>query len=272
MFTEPDPEMRKGDYAFMRIPQWEPECEQGKTHAIELRHLGLKLIPDFFTLVSYENKVMQSQAYYEWMPPTYVLREGETLRDAVHIGKVLGYPFVSKGMKGSSSVNVRLIKSEAEAKAEWQNAFRGDGIPMLIGKGRTATQQHYLIWQKFIRNNDCDYRVCINGQKLLLLQRDNAHGTFCASGSGKNRPINDPNPFQKGALRKAHAFFAEFDLRWNGIDLVYDYDEEDWKILETTLGWSAKAYEECTYFGTDYKGRDVWKLFLDQLEEGVFDR
>lgn len=270
MFVEPVPEMRRGDYAFMRLPQWEPELGVGKVHARELYDRGVILIPDFFTIMCYEDKLMQTQAYFNWMPSTAVIREGESLRDALQAADSLGYPFLSKSRKGSSSVNVRMVKSPEEAKLEYEMAMHGGGISMRTGKGRSDGQKGYLIWQKFCKGNSGDLRVCVNGRHVLMLERDNAHGVPFASGSGKNRPVNDPDDFQICALNKAQEFFLEYNLQWNGIDLVYDYDERDWKVLETTLGWSAKAYEDCTYFGTGYKGRDVWKLFLDELEAGVF--
>lgn len=270
LFSAPVPEMREGDYAFMRIPQWEPECSLGKQHAKELYDRGLILVPDYFTVYSYEDKLTQTKAYLSWMPKTFMLSPHDTIGEALRMGDELGYPFISKSDRGSSSVNVRLIHTPEEAANEYNAVMDGEGLSMRIGKGRTAKQKDYLIWQKFCGGNDGDLRVCVNGEFYLMLERDNAHGSPFASGSGKNRPVNNPDDFQICALNKAQEFFVEHDLRWNGIDLVYDYDECDWKILETTLGWSAKAYEDCMYFGTSYRGRDVWALFCDQLKRGVF--
>ena len=156
-----------------------------------------------------------------------------------------------------------------EALMQYKLAMLGDGIHLPGGQ----VQKDYLIWQKFCHDNPCDYRVCINGNYLLMLQRDNCHGRPFASGSGKNRPINEPNDFQTGALETARAFFDEYDLKWAGIDLVYQYDGMDggsWRVLETTLGWSLRAYEECTYFGTNMKGKHIWELLVQQIKEGVF--
>lgn len=266
LFLSPPLEMKEGDYAFMRIPQDPELAVQGKQHATEVAGRGVKLIPDLFSIMCYENKLMQTIAHRPYMPRTEILLPTDTVRDAQHAAEELGFPFISKAQEGSSSTNIRLVKDMNQALQEYRDAMVGDGIPLARG----AIQKGYLIWQKFCAGNPCDYRVCINGNYTLMLERDNAHGRPFASGSGKNRPINDPDNFQTGAIEKAWDFFNEYRLKWCGIDLVFDYDDNSWRVLETTLGWSLRAYEDCTYFGTEYKGRDIWQLLVEQIKEGVF--
>lgn len=269
VFMTPVPEMKQGDYAFMRIPQNPELAVYGKQVAQELHNRGLKLIPDLFTCMSYEDKLMQVSAYRPYLPYTKVLFPTDTVRDAQRDAEELGFPFISKSREGSSSLNVRLVRNMEEALIEYKLAMLGNGISLSGG----AVQKEYLIWQKFCRDNPCDYRVCVNGNYTLMLQRDNAHGRPFASGSGKNRPVNHPDEFQTGALDKAEEFFDEYKLKWCGIDLVYEYDGCDggtWRVLETTLGWSLRAYDKCTYFGTSIKGKDTWELLVDQIKSGVF--
>ena len=266
VFTEPLDEMEAGDYAFMRIPQDAELAVYGKQYAKELHNRGLKLIPDLFSIMCYEDKLMQFKAHGPYMPLTKLLLPTDTVRDAQRATDELGFPFVSKSREGSSSINVRLVRDRSEALMEYNLAMLGDGISLPGGK----VQEGYLLWQKFCRENPCDYRVCINGNYLLMLQRFNAHGRPFASGSGKNRPVNNPNEFQSGALKKAKEFFDEYNLKWCGIDLVYDYDASSWRVLETTLGWSLRAYEDCRYFNTPMKGRQIWELLVEQIKEGVF--
>ena len=255
----------------MRIPQWEPELSTGKTLARHLHRQGMRPIPDLSTIECYEDKLLQSLVYREWMPKTHVLkRERNTVYDVERAVADLGLPFISKSREGSSSVNVRLVKTLAEAQAEWAAVMEGTGLPVKIGKGRQRRQIGYLIWQKFCQGNDYDYRVCINGRKLCMLQRDNAHGMPFASGSGKNRPVNDLTPESRAVLDKAVEFFSALDLKWCGIDLVHDNDEKDWKVLETTLGWSLSAYRDCHYFGTEWRGADIWRVLVEEIGSGVF--
>jgi glutathione synthase/RimK-type ligase-like ATP-grasp enzyme len=260
-----------GDYVFMRIPQWEPELRKGKACAKAIQEMGGKLIPDYFTIASYEDKVMQTRAYSAWMPKTFIIDETDNWRMAANMARELNFPFISKSKEASSSVNCRIIRNMAEAREEYHKAILGDGIDTKVGKGRLGKQVGYLLWQKFLPNNPCDYRVLRVGRRMCMLQRDNAPGTPFASGSGSNRPINDPNIDEMLALRTASQFFEENELKWNGIDLVYDWDEKDWKVLETTLGWSMAAYLGCHFFGTERKGREIFDLLIDEIEAGVFE-
>lgn len=269
MFTDFTDEMREGDYAFMRIPQNSELAVYGKELAKKLHRHGLKLIPDLLTIMCYEDKIMQLKAFSAYMPKTILLLPDDSVRDAQRATDELGFPFVSKSREGSSSINVRLINDRAEALAEYHTVMLNGGIHLPGG----CLQKGYLIWQKYCQNNPCDYRVCINGAYTLMLQRDNAHGRPFASGSGKNRPINYPDEFQTGALEKAREFFSEYHLKWAGIDLVYEHDGDDggtWRVLETTLGWSLRAYEDCHYFGTGLKGKHIWELLVEQIKHGAF--
>lgn len=270
VFTHPDTDMRKGDYVFMRAPQWEPELNVAKKTAIHLDREGLIMIPDLFTVCSYEDKAMQTIAYNDWFPETHLIHPPCTLNESIVALANVGFPFISKSREASSSVNVRLIETPEQAAQEYNTVMHGEGLNIKIGKGRVGKQTGYLIWQKFCDGNEGDLRVCVNGDYILMLERDNAADSPFASGSGSNRPVNNPTPQQREALKVARDFFITHDLKWNGIDLVFDYDAGEWKILETTLGWSASAYEDCVYFGTDYRGRDVWRLFCEQLKQGVF--
>jgi glutathione synthase/RimK-type ligase-like ATP-grasp enzyme len=270
LFVEDNPHIRAGDYVFMRIPQWEPELSEGKKLASVLIERGVKLIPDFFTIWSYEDKVLQTAAYRSFMPMTYVLSRNNTWQDAIRAIDIIGLPFISKAKEASASKNVRLIYNMVEARVEFESVFKGAGISIAVGKGRTGSQKGYVIWQRFCEKNDCDYRVCITGRKLMMLKRFNRPGTSFASGSGKNEPVNEPTEFEQGALDTARKFFDEMKLKWNGIDLVFDHYDGKWKVLETTLGWSLPAYANCVYFGTKRKGSEMFEMLLDELQEGVF--
>jgi glutathione synthase/RimK-type ligase-like ATP-grasp enzyme len=270
-FTEPSDDIRRGDYVFMRIPQWQPELDVGKTIATTLYQRGCIMIPDMFTIRAYEDKAMQTRAYFNWMPETRLIHGPYSIREAITAVHELGLPFVSKSREASASTNVRLIKTLEEATKEFDTVMNSVGLDIRIGKGRTGKQKGYLIWQKFCAGNDCDYRAVVTGRHVMLLRRFNKHGTPFASGSGRNEPVNYlDTPELVRMYGKALEFFYENDLKWNGIDLVCDKDDNEWKVLETTLGWSQAAYAECLYIGTAYRGRQIFELFLDELEQGVF--
>jgi glutathione synthase/RimK-type ligase-like ATP-grasp enzyme len=267
-------EVEPGDYAFMRVPQWEPELSVGKTVARGMRRAGAIMIPDFVTIEAYEDKFLQAELYGWALPLTYVLRgriNRATIESCINH---LTLPFLSKSRQGSASANVRLIETAEQAHREL-DVVAASGLPIKVGNGRTGLQLGVVLWQKLIPGNACDYRVCVIGDHLMMLQRHNVPGTPFASGSGINNPVNEPTEFQLGALKAARKFFDAHDLKWCGIDLVYDYEGEKWMVLETTLGWSQKAYEECVFFDrqlrpTEYRGRDIFHLLADSIVAGVF--
>lgn len=272
MFSKPTAVMKPDEYCFIRVPQWGEACTRVKGYAADIETSGLKLIQDLTTIFEYEDKLMQTVMYKRWMPKTRVFRSKyDNWRDCEEFIEEIGYPFISKAREGSSSVNVRLIDNVHEAKAEYEAVMKGKGKPIRLGP-KEGKQLDYLIWQKFCDGNSYDIRVCRNGVHELMLGRANAHGSHFASGSHNNWPINDPDDFEICALNKAQQFFSEYDYPWCGIDLVFDFQENDWKILETTLAWALPAYDNCKYFGTaNYHGRNIWQLLTEQIIEGIFD-
>ena len=300
--------MREGDYVFMRVPQWEPELSAGRQLAWRVEtETGATLIPPWPLIFEYEDKARQCEALRAYvrthlargvtrtkrgkeggtrdlssesasrayMPLTYVHTSYDRKAEVRASINTLGLPFVSKAKEGSSSVNVRLIESVEDAMAEFETAMTF-GISTRVGKGRCGLQRGYVLWQRFIPGNKGDIRICINGDYAIMLERDNAHGVPFASGSGRNRPINNPNTRQLEALDTADRYFKLRQFKWCGIDMVYEEAENKWWVLETTLGWSLKAYEDCRYFHlptlspTECRGADWCRVFLNQLENGVF--
>lgn len=70
------------------------------------------------------------------------------------------YPAVQKKSNGSSSKNVKLVKSRLEVEP-----------PCLL--------------QEFCPGNDRDYRITVIGDQVTMIQRKNRRNDFRASGSGK---------------------------------------------------------------------------------------
>lgn len=262
------PNCKGADYVFMRINQGGVRMHQELALAHYLFHKSQKLIPCFHDLLMYESKIKQVRAYAKWMPETHLIF---SLKDADKLIGQLGYPFVSKSSTGSASCNVRLLTSKEEALKEAEAVF-GDGLtaPHKLGE---KIQRGYLIWQEFLPGNEYDYRVCKIGNTMMMLRRFNKPGTYFASGSGKNEPVNELDPESASALEFAGRFFKETGTKWCGIDLVERKygGQNEWRLLETTIGWSQKAYHDCVFFGTPYKGHEIWKLTCDCIEQGVFN-
>jgi glutathione synthase/RimK-type ligase-like ATP-grasp enzyme len=254
------------DVVFIRVNQGTQRMVVEKQLVKQLSKAGLRMVIDPVQTDLYEDKLAQSLIYREFMPTTFVLlhkREAQT-----KVGE-LGYPFLSKSRTGSASKNVRLIRNEQEAHNEIERSFGSKGIVAghRLGEG---TQRNYLIWQRFLPGNTYDYRVCKIGSARMILRRGNRDDLPFASGSGKTEPIIDLDRETRQVLSFSDVFFAHTGTTWCGIDVVKDHTDGCWKMLETTIGWSQKAYAECTFFGSRRKGAEMWELVCDELAIGVF--
>jgi hypothetical protein len=265
LFTAADYSFVDNGIVFMRMAQEADRLAIEKPIMSELSKRNTILIPDIKSGLMYEDKYQQSLAYNKWMPTTCVIDDRNTAENLM--GK-LSYPFLSKSRTGSASRNVRMIYNADEARQEIDAAF-GTGLsaPHKMGE---LTQRGYLIWQKFLPDNKYDYRVVATGGQIMVLQRWNRKDVPFASGSGINNPA-DWSPEVEEVVKFSRSFLDEEKILWTGLDLVCDKEAESWRILETTLGWSAAAYANCQYYGTPYFGKDIWKVLCNEIEKGVFN-
>lgn len=250
-------------YAFMRLAQDQKEREADLLAYANTLDRNFTMIPEPETALCYEDKWEQVKLYRNWMPDT-VLADGPDVDVPVS-----GYPFISKSKTGSASRNVRLIRDENEARAEIECAFSNLGIGGHHHLGERM-QRGYLIWQEFLPDNDYDYRVCAVGSQRMMLKRWNKPGTPFASGSGVNEPVTELTGDAADAMDFANEFFAARNLNWCGIDLVYDRARGQWRLLETTLGWKQSAYDDCVFWPSERKGKEIWSVLLDEIETGAF--
>src|SRR5690554_1281510 len=261
------------DLFFARIAQKKDRREKELPEIIMAKKKGARLIPDFMLLSEYESKIEQSKRYAGWMPETYYITNKEEAKKKIG---ALGYPFVSKASTGSASRNVRLIKSEEQARQEIDAAF-GSGLSAPHGLGE-RNQRKYLLWQRFVPDNGYDYRACIVGDKIMLLKRYNREDVPFASGSGLVEPINELDAESWLVLVFARNFFNKFGMEWAGIDVVIDRKcdpcAETLFMLETTIGWPKSFNADCVFFDSDNKdsgkkGADIWEVFVNYIRRYV---
>jgi glutathione synthase/RimK-type ligase-like ATP-grasp enzyme len=252
-------------YAFIRVNQGGERLVNELALHERLAGAGYSMIIGSEDTRMYEDKVAQSKAYASWLPPTLVLEDRE---DALAAVEDIDLPFVSKSRTGSASRNVRLITTRAQARAEIEAAFgRGLEAPHKLGE---LVQKGYLIWQSFCPGNAYDYRVCKIGRRIMILRRYNRDDVPFASGSGKTEAVTALNAETSEVYDFAAKFFEAIGTNWCGIDVVRG--RGGWRLLETTIGWSQKAYADCTFFNSRRKGAEMWELVCDEVEAGVFDR
>lgn len=263
-----DPRQPDEGYVFMHMHH-HPQVRllHKRCMAIMAMNPDLKLVPDYRMSVQYDDKLEQARQLSRWMPRTQVFYTPNAARR--WLDKNSSVPFMSKSAEGASSHNVRLVRTLDEARLEIKHAFSDLGIKCRYGQ----TQRGYLLWQDFIAGNDGDIRIIAIGRQRLVLRRGNRDDRPMASGSGRLLSMTNANMAKdedaQQALAVANMFFAQENMNWCGIDMVKDAQGK-WYILETTVGWTLHGYYDCEFIGDRRKGDQVWSVFIDEIEAGVF--
>jgi len=222
----------------------------------------------------YERKDLQALEFAHFMPETWNCTRKVQTHAALD---ALGLPLISKSNQGSSSSNVRLIETREQALLEASLALGAQGLQTARG-----VQKGYVLWQRYLAQNDYAYRVVRIGGWYWLLRIFNRDDKPMASGSGKFEAIERVHSGSQelDVLRWAHDFCEQHAMRWVGLDIISDPRTGAWRLLETTLAWNLRAKganEACAVMNehgelhpNGYHGRDQWALLLDEIEQGVF--
>lgn len=261
-------------YLFARMEQRNVEAQRADL-LVALDIPGIVGLTNREDILEYEDKLYQTEKYSglmdEWMPKTFIIRSIEDARVAVD---ELGYPIVSKSRTGSGSASVRLHSDSKAAMDEAKIVFgRGLNTAREIQKG-------YLIWQKFLPN-DYAYRVTRVGNWYWMIRIHNRDNAPFASGSGKMETIVPETCEELSVLARAIKFFEYSKSKWSGIDLLYDRDLDEWRVIETTLAWNLHnrgGNTDCPVFDKNgtlttagWIGAHQFLILLHEVEQGVFD-
>jgi glutathione synthase/RimK-type ligase-like ATP-grasp enzyme len=258
-------------YVFFRLEQRHVD-EQREQALIILDKPGIIGIQNREDILEYEDKVYQVSKYGHWFPTSWVVEDFKDVEDAID---GLGYPIVSKSRTGSGSAAVRLITTEMQATVESLAVFRR-GL-----RTDRELQEGYLLWQKFLPGNEYSYRVVRISDWYFMLRVYNRDGVALASGSGKFEPVIPDTAEDIIVLNTAVKFFEWAKTKWCGVDMLYDRDANEWKIIETTLAWnlhSRGANVDCPFFDANgylpsaaWTGAHQFEVLLRELETGAFD-
>jgi glutathione synthase/RimK-type ligase-like ATP-grasp enzyme len=255
-------------YGFMRLAQYAPRAAYDKQVAHELAP-RLKMIQDRDQIDLYEDKIGQVKKWPGWLPQTMYFQsagEAEAFADKT------AYPFVSKSREGSSSHNVRILQTRDDAQAEIEAVFRGKGLPVMAGP-LAHTQRGYVLWQRFIPHQ-VTWRVTIIGTKIHIYKR------FCYPDKNvaapakvvpteavfqRTRQIEDLEDFSRD-------FFHQAGTKWCAIDVVWEEEESEWWLLETSLAWARgdDAAGNAPFFDSPYSLLEQHYLLIREIEAGVF--
>lgn len=218
-----------------------------------LQLAGKKVFPDFATGWHFDDKVGQKylfEAIGAPLVPSYVFYKKE---EAMCWATGTTFPKVFKLRGGAGAANVKLIRTRQEAIRLINKAF-GKGfsqfdkwgylkerfhkwrigkdsfVGVLKGVGRLgiptefsnlhAPEKGYVYFQKFIPENQTDYRIKVIGNKCWGFQRAVRKGDFRASGSGSLIFGNENIPLCM--IKQAFIISEKLSLQSVAFDFVLD--------------------------------------------------
>jgi glutathione synthase/RimK-type ligase-like ATP-grasp enzyme len=252
---------------------------KGKRAAEEIaKKKNVLTIPGIDECRLYDNKILQSKSFQDWMPRTHVITSECEARTIL---QSLSYPFVSKASQGAGSSNVRMIEDEKHAENEIRSAFSSSGITCHYN----LRQKGYLLWQEFVPGNEFDWRVAVLGRSrrcVKAVKRLNKPGTVFASGSHKIEEVMALTPEATAVMDYALRFAEAFDLTHTALDIVRDKSGR-LLLLENTTIWGrpqpGRIYRsQSLYFAHTDKGWEPtqytmgthFELLAEMIMEGCF--
>lgn len=223
-------------YTGSQMPMYKNYIEDIMYHLNENNNL----IPSFEILKSHENKFFQElqnrKLGIDTNIPAYLFGDIHEYQ-AMFEGKDERFPLVIKGISGSASMNVKIVRSYAESI----EAIKEIDANMVAGMNADMPKQYDLfpaennmnrqiVVQEFIELPNYDYRVHVMGDRYYGHKRTLCEGSEYASGSGS---INDFNcELSDGILNYAKEQFEKLDTPHIIFDIV---EKEDGYYL---IEWS----------------------------------
>ena len=237
--------------------------------------IGLLVFPNTPTSWHYDDKVGQKYLLEAVGAPLVTSHVFYNRRVALNWVEQAHFPLVWKLRGGAGSQNVQLVRDRSKARRIINRSF-GRGwkpsrfyalqerfwqfrkAPSLtsfvnIGRGvvrailphekhrNVPVERHYVYFQDFIPDNDCDIRVIVIGERAFAIKRAIRDGDFRASGSGAL--VHDPATIPKNCVRLA------FDItrRLGAQSVTYDFMFKDGApvIGEVSYAFALEGYRDC---------------------------
>jgi glutathione synthase/RimK-type ligase-like ATP-grasp enzyme len=240
--------------------------------SLELK--GIKVFPNINTCWHFDDKLGQKYLLESIDAPMVKSYAFFSKKEANEWVKNTTFPKVFKLRNGAGSVNVKLIKSDKEARRYIRKSFssgffisrfenfkerlwqfkRDNSISNFIniGKGiyriffpsksiRNTREKNYLYAQDFIPDNSFDIRINIIGKRAFGLKSMVRDGDFRASGSGNFSYNIDEIP--KKCIKIA--FKVTNLLKAQSLSFDFLLDRGEYKIVEISYAFPEKSYVKC---------------------------
>lgn len=248
---------------------------------------GIKVFPDINASWHFDDKVSQKyllESIDAPLVPSHVFYSEDA---ALEWAKTTTYPKVAKLRRGAGSYNVRLIKSQSEARRYIKRMFsegvdpspgyladvktklkvagsfsgimqrlkKAPGFFKMVYHGRKGfpKEKNYVYFQDFIPNNSCDYRIIVVNSKAYGVKRMVRKGDFRASGGG----MFDFGEIDPKIIQIAQDTAKRLNMLSVAFDFVLDGDAP--LIVEISYG-----------FGTNGSGK--FNMYWDKNNKKIIGR
>jgi glutathione synthase/RimK-type ligase-like ATP-grasp enzyme len=245
-----------------------------------LETVGKSVFPDFRTMWHFDDKIGQKyllEAFNAPLVPSYVFYKKA---DALRWVNETVFPKVFKLRGGASSINVKLVKTKADAVKLVRRGF-GSGFRSysaffylkesirkqklgsssfidilrntirLVYKSELDKYSHnekgYIYFQDFVPNNDHDIRVIVIDGKIFAVKRMVRDNDFRASGSGVI--LYNKELFDKPTLKLSLEIAKKLRSQCVAFDFIYQGGNP--MIVEISYGFSLPAYKDCPGYWTE---------------------
>ncbi len=243
-------------------------------------HLRIPIFPDMATCWHYDDKIAQSYLMEVLgipQPRTWVFwRKADALAWCAQAE----YPVVAKLSGGAGSMNVKLIRNQAEARAYVEQCFSGSGIvirPALPAAGAArlkarlkralrraiqagpyvlanrfpampdqtfwAPQKNYALFQEFMAGNEHDTRVTVIGNRAFAYRRFNRPNDFRASGSGNFNV--EPAAIDRRCIQMAFAHARKLKAQSVAFDFLFRGPEREPVVGEISYCYVDWMVQKC---------------------------
>lgn len=247
-------------------PHAEPVELKRNQRDYDLMVAKLKMFQDETQVRLYENKSGQFAKWSRWMPDTWRFTNYE---EALAFVSTSEYPLASKADVGASSVNVRILKNQAEGVEHVRKLF-GAGVPVdHCGGHAKSMQKGYALLQRFIPHATT-WRVNAIGNARAAFMR------YCykdrpVAQTGNVEPVMAMSSQIESLFEYSNRFFAEAGTKWCAIDVLQD--NGTWRLLETSLAWPWPSPGDCNnapIFGSKHKWLGMFEVMFDEYEAGAW--
>lgn len=277
--TEIIDQLRSFEVFLWHLSHDEPnDLEHARGVLLAAEAAGLRVFPNHATSWHFDDKIAQKyllESVGAPLAPTWVFY---SKKEALEYLDRAQYPLVFKLRRGAGSMNVRLIMNRREGRGIVRQMFRRGinaapvresirraaararrkdhgGAPFRARLARAAgritrqllstpRERGYVLFQKFIPENDHDLRATVIGERCFIFRRDVRPGDFRASGSGRISYFEEEE-VPLDVVKTAFSISRKLGFQSMSYDFVRDPENAKAMVLEMSFVFNDVAVANC---------------------------